>query len=73
MSGQKSALSANYSSYEISQKKRKLVEEIFGWLKTVGLVRKPHFRGQKRMGFFFTLALSVYNLVRIRNLSELPA
>jgi transposase/IS5 family transposase len=64
---------ARHAGYEISQKKRKLVEEIFGRLKTVGLMRKPHFRGQKKMGFFFTLALSAYNLVRIRNLSELRA
>ena len=64
---------ARHPGYEVSQKKRKLVEEIFGWLKTVGQIRKPHFRGQRKIDFLFTLALSAYNLVRIRNLSELPA
>jgi transposase len=54
--------------YEISQRKRKLVEEIFGWLKTIGLIRRPHFRGKRKVGFAFTFALSVYNVLRISNL-----
>ena len=57
-----------HSGYEVSQKKRKLVEEIFGWLKTVGPMRRPHFRGRKRMDWWFRFSTAVYNLVRIRNL-----
>jgi IS5 family transposase len=56
--------------YAISQQKRKRVEEIFGWLKTVGTLRKSRHRGVARVGWMFTLAAAVYNLVRIRNLAE---
>ena len=58
-----------HSGYEVSQKKRKLVEEIFGWLKTVGPMRRPHFRGRNRMDWWFRFSAAVYNLVRIRNLT----
>lgn len=57
-----------HDGYEVSQKKRKLIEEIFGWLKTVGPMRRPHFRGLKRMGWWFQFSVGVYNLLRIRNL-----
>jgi len=67
------ARTTRHAGYEISQRKRKRVEEIFGWLKTIGLMRKPHFRGQKKVGWMFTFALAVYNLVRIRNLSGATA
>jgi hypothetical protein len=52
----------------ISQRKRKQVEEIFGWLKTVGLLRKTRHRGMARVGWMFTFAAAVYNLVRMRTL-----
>jgi hypothetical protein len=55
--------------YAISQRVRKRVEEIFGWAKTVGVHRKTRFRGVDRVGWGFTLALTAYNLVRIRNLT----
>ena len=45
------------------------VEEIFGWLKTVALLRKTRHRGVRRVGWMFTFAAAVYNLVRIRNLT----
>ncbi len=57
-----------HTGYAASQRKRKRVEEIFGWLKTVGLLRKTRHRGVDRVGWTFTFALAVYNLVRIRNL-----
>jgi transposase len=63
------ARATRHVGYEISQRKRKLVEEIFGWLKTIGLVRRPHFRGRRRIGFAFTFALAVYNVLRISNLT----
>jgi hypothetical protein len=61
-----------HPGYAVSSRKRKRVEEIFGWLKTVGLMRKTHFRGRDRVGWMFTFALAAYNLIRIRNL-ELAA
>jgi len=53
----------------ISQRKRKCVEELFGWLKTVGLLRKVRHRGVARVGWMFTFAAAVYNLVRMRTLA----
>jgi hypothetical protein len=55
--------------YIFSQRKRKLVEQIFGWLKTVGGMRKTRHRGAARVGWMFTVTAAVYNLVRIRNLA----
>ena len=57
-----------HPGYQISQKKRKRVEEIFGWLKTVGGLRKLRHRGCERVEWMFTFAVAAYNLVRIRNL-----
>lgn len=59
-----------HPGYTVSQQKRKRVEEIFGWLKTVGMLRKVTLRGVQRVGWLFTFAAAVYNLVRIRNLVE---
>jgi transposase len=59
-----------HAGYEISQRKRKRVEEIFGWMKTVGLMRKLRHRGLDRVEWMFTFAAAVYNLVRARNLLE---
>lgn len=59
-----------HAGYAVSQRKRKRVEEIFGWLKTVGLMRKTRHRGRRRVGWMFTFAAAVYNLVRMRNLAE---
>jgi IS5 family transposase len=54
--------------YEISQRKRKRIEEVFGWLKTVGMLRKTRHRGIFKVGWVFTFAAAAYNLVRMRNL-----
>jgi transposase len=62
-----------HAGYQVSQKKRKLIEEVFGWLKTVGPMRRPHFRGLKRMTWWFQFSTAIYNLVRIRNLTALEA
>src|SRR5262249_55508327 len=66
------ARTTRHPGYEVSQRRRKRVEEIFGWLKTVGQLRKPHFQGRAKVGWMFTFSLAVYNLVRIRNLSAVP-
>ena len=57
-----------HPGYALSQRTRKRVEEIFGWLKTVGGMRKTRFRGKARVGWMLTWALAAYNLVRLRNL-----
>jgi transposase len=62
-----------HEAYNVSQRKRKRVEEIFGWLKTIGMIRKTRHRGLPRVDWIFTFALAAYNLVRIRNLSAAPA
>src|SRR5260370_15528070 len=59
-----------HPGYEVSQRKRKRVEEIFGWLNTVGLLRKTRHRGLALVGWIFKFATAAYNLVRIRNLTE---
>jgi len=58
----------SHSGYAISQKKRKRVEEIFGWMKTIGGMRQTRHRGQDRVGWMFTFTAAAYNLVRMRNL-----
>jgi transposase len=62
-----------HPSYAVSQKRRKRVEEIFGWLKTIALMRKTRHRGKPRVGWMFTFALAAYNLVRMRNLLAVAA
>jgi hypothetical protein len=63
-----------HAGYELSQSKRRRVEEIFGWMKTVGILRKVKLRGQVLVDSLFRFGLTVYNLVRIRNLTaETPA
>jgi transposase len=67
------ARTTRHSGYAISQQKRKRVEEIFGWLKTIGGLRKTRHRGVERVGWMFTFALAAYNLVRMRNLAAAAA
>src|SRR3984893_7850104 len=57
-----------HSGYSVSQKKRKRIEECFGWLKTRALVRKVRHRGLEKVGWIFTFAAAAYNLVRMKNL-----
>ena len=58
-----------HAGYALSQKKRKRIEECFGWLKTIALMRKVRHRGVNRVHWIFTFACAAYNLVRIRNLA----
>ena len=60
-----------HAGYASSQRKRKLVEEGFGWAKCVGLVRKLRHRGRETVDWIFTFTCAAYNLVRLRTL--LPA
>jgi transposase len=62
-----------HPGYALSQRKRKRVEEIFGWVKTVGGLHKTRHRGAELVDWMFTFALAAYNMVRIRNLTAAPA
>jgi transposase len=57
-----------HPGYRVSQKARKRVEEVFGWMKSIGLLRKLHHRGLERVSWMFTFTAAAYNLVRMRNL-----
>ncbi len=58
-----------HAGYEVSQKKRKRIEECFGWLKTIALMRKVRHRGLAKVGWVFTFSAAAYNLVRMRKLT----
>jgi hypothetical protein len=57
-----------HPGYRLSQRARKRVEEVFGWMKTVGLLRKLRHRGGHRVEWIFTFTAAAYNLVRLRTL-----
>ena len=63
----------HHPGYELSQRKRKRIEEVFGWIKTVGLMRKTRHRGARRVSWMFTFTAAVYNLVRMRNLAAMAS
>lgn len=75
-SGRRSAIDARttrHPGYEISQRVRKRIEELFAWAKDVGPMRKTRFRGQERIDFQLLLTVTGYNLIRMRNiLAEAP-
>jgi transposase len=58
-----------HRGYELSLRARKRIEEIFGWMKTIGVMRKTRHRGKRRVGWMFTLTAAAYNLIRMRNLA----
>jgi DDE family transposase len=55
-----------------SQQKRKLVEQVFGWIKSAGGMRRTKFRGRRRVEWMFRMAATAYNLVRMRSLLAKP-
>ena len=57
-----------HEGYQLSQRIRKRIEEVFGWLKTVGLLSKTRHRGRPKVSWIFLFSLAAYNLVRMRNL-----
>jgi len=61
-----------HAGYQLSQRKRKRIEEVFGWMKTVGMLRKTRHRGVFKVGWVFTFTAAAYNLVRMRNLLFSP-
>jgi transposase len=69
--GRRSAIddrTTRHAGYGISQRKRKGVEPIFGWLKSVAGLRKTRHRGSRRVGWMFLFTAAAFNLVRMRNL-----
>lgn len=67
------ARTTRHPGYDISQRKRKLVEQVFGWMKTIGPMRKLHHRGGPLVNWNFTFTAAAYNLVRLRRLLPKPA
>ncbi|MGA8026243.1 MAG: transposase, partial [Bryobacteraceae bacterium] len=64
------ARTVRHAGYRVSQIKRKRIEESFGWLKTIALMKKVRHRGVFKVGWVFTFAAAAYNLVRMRNLGR---
>ena len=59
---------STHDGYAVSQRKRKRVEEIFGWMKTVGGARKLRYIGTKRNAMWLTFTAAAFNLVRMANI-----
>lgn len=57
-----------HEGYKVSLKIRKRIEETFGWIKTIGNLRKTRYRGVDKVDWYFNLTAAAYNLVRMRNL-----
>ncbi len=57
-----------HAGYTASLRIRKRIEEVFGWMKTVGVLRKTRHRGTERVGWMFTFVVAAYNLVRLPKL-----
>lgn len=57
-----------HTGYAISQRRRKMIEEVFGWMKTVGLMRKLRHRGTRLVDWIFEFTAAAYNMVRMRRL-----
>jgi len=73
-SGRRSAVPdeiANTEGYSISQQKRKLIEQGFGWAKTIGNMRQVMVRGLEKVDQMFVLTMAAYNLTRMRTLGQL--
>jgi transposase len=69
--GRRSAIDARttrHAGYEASQRCRKRIEEIFGWVKGIGGQAKTKFRGRERVGWAFAFAVAAYNLIRLPKL-----
>jgi hypothetical protein len=56
----------------VSQRIRKRIEEAFGWIKEVALLRRARHRGKARIGWQFTLAAAAYDLIRLPKLLGAP-
>jgi hypothetical protein len=66
------ARTTRHAGYAVSQKKRKRIEECFGWMKDIALLRKLKHRGLSKVAWIFQFAAAAYNLVRLRKLLPIP-
>jgi transposase len=62
-----------HPGYEISQRRRKRIEEVFGWMKAAAGLAKIKRRGRRKVEAAFTLGLVAYNLIRLPKLLAAPA
>ena len=62
------ARTSRHPGYAISQKKRKQIEECFGWVKTIGLLGKLHHRGKALVNWVFRFTAAAYNITRMKSL-----
>jgi hypothetical protein len=62
------ARTTRHAGYDVSQRKRTLIEQVFGWMKTVGGLRKLRHRGGELVDWILTFTAATYNLVRMRTL-----
>lgn len=62
-----------HSSYEVSQRKRPLIEKVFGWMKQTGGMRKTRLRGLLKVAWQFTMTAAAYNLWRLPRLQQAAA
>jgi transposase len=71
LSGRRSAIdgrTTRHVGYTLSQRARKRIEEAFGWIKTIGGLRKTRHRGRDKVRWAFTLTAAAYNLIRLQKL-----
>jgi len=74
--GRRSAIdgrTTRHAGYQVSLRVRKRIEEVFGWMKTIGGQRKTRYRGTPRVGWMFTLSAAAYNLIRLPKLLRAAA
>ena len=74
--GQRSAIdgrTTRHPGYRRSQRRRKLVEDVFGWIKTVGAGGKLRYLDRARNKLWFELTAAVYNLIRLANIKAAAA
>ena len=62
------ARTTRHPGYAISQQKRKRVEQSFGWMKMIGLLRNVQLRGIRKVSWWFTFVGAAYHLIRLRRL-----
>ena len=64
---------SRHAGYAVSLRRRKLIEEGYGWMKDIGGLRKLRHRGKAKVAAIFTFTCAAYNLVRLRSLLAEPA
>lgn len=65
------ARTTRHSGYVVSQRRRKCIEQCFGWGKTIGPILQVIMRGLEKVDQLFTLSMAAYNLTRLRCLAAL--